>query len=336
MATTPLLSRKDSHRCSRITQPIDSRQHTFVSKKIYSLGKTCGPCGRPIGFCTSCYICTDCKAICHMECKGKVPVPCIAVVTPNSHMKSGRQVLIADFVPANTRPRIPALIVHCCKEIERRGLSEKGIYRIPGSIKDVKSLKDQILNSKTGMPSLRNVDIHVICSCVKDFLRSLDEQLTTRTLWRDFVSAASMENFAEVNLFLLQAIDELPFANRDTLAYLMLHLQKVASSPACKMPITNLSRIFGPTIVGNTVKDPSPWLFSNELPKQQQVVEALLKIPTDDWNVLINPEVDETEVSEMAQKRKSTMSQFRGGSITVGSLTPMRYKINSGLFKPLF
>lgn len=36
---------------------------------------------------------------------------------------------------------IPSLIVHCVNEVELRGLTEIGIYRVPGSEKDVKSLK---------------------------------------------------------------------------------------------------------------------------------------------------------------------------------------------------
>lgn len=36
---------------------------------------------------------------------------------------------------------VPSLIVHCIKEVESRGLTEVGIYRIPGSDKEVKGLK---------------------------------------------------------------------------------------------------------------------------------------------------------------------------------------------------
>lgn len=40
-----------------------------------------------------------------------------------------------------TSPMIPSLVVHCIREIESRGLSEVGIYRVPGSERDVKGLK---------------------------------------------------------------------------------------------------------------------------------------------------------------------------------------------------
>lgn len=36
---------------------------------------------------------------------------------------------------------VPSLVIHCIKEVEERGLSEVGLYRIPGSDKEVKALK---------------------------------------------------------------------------------------------------------------------------------------------------------------------------------------------------
>lgn len=36
---------------------------------------------------------------------------------------------------------VPPLIVHCVNEIERRGLTEIGLYRVPGSEKEVRSLR---------------------------------------------------------------------------------------------------------------------------------------------------------------------------------------------------
>ena len=53
-----------------------------------------------------------------------------------------------------------------------------------------------------------------------------------------------------------QAVSELPRPNRDSLAYLILHLQRVADSGECKMSAENLSTVMGPTIVGYS----SRWL----------------------------------------------------------------------------
>ena len=38
---------------------------------------------------------------------------------------------LADYTPIEP-PMVPAILIHCLKEIEMRGLDEKGIYRVPG------------------------------------------------------------------------------------------------------------------------------------------------------------------------------------------------------------
>lgn len=83
------------------------------------------------------FYCPDCRVLAHVECRDKVPLPCVAVVeTPrgNAHFT------ISDYCSKST-PMIPPLIVHCVMEVESRGLTEVGIYRIPGSERDVRALK---------------------------------------------------------------------------------------------------------------------------------------------------------------------------------------------------
>lgn len=48
---------------------------------------------------------------------------------------------------------VPALVIHCIKEVESRGLSEVGLYRVSGLEKEVKELKDKFLHGK-GVPNL--------------------------------------------------------------------------------------------------------------------------------------------------------------------------------------
>lgn len=69
-------------------------------------------------------------------------------------------------------------------------------------------------------------DIHVLCGVLKDFLRSLKEPLLTRALFGAFALAADLTKDEESLSMMFEAIAELPDANKDTLAYLMLHLRK--------------------------------------------------------------------------------------------------------------
>ena len=77
----------------------------------------------------------------------------------------------------------------------------------------------------------------------------------------------------------LKALGRLPPANKDTLAFLILHLQKVAQhSDDNKMTLTNLAKIFGPTIVGHASPNPTIDVIQSDIEKQFKVMLILLEI----------------------------------------------------------
>lgn len=144
-------------------------------------------------------------------------------------MKSNTKLcFIHDYAP-NFGPSVPNLIVHCVNEVETRGLSERGIYRVSGSEKEIKALKDRFLRNED-IPDLSNIDMHVVCGCIKVFLRSLREPLIPTHLWSIFSNA--VVNFdgdssdGNIKSHLQYEIAQLPKTNRDTLAFLVLHLQR--------------------------------------------------------------------------------------------------------------
>ncbi len=79
-----------------------------------------------------------------------------------------------------------------------------------------------------------------------------------------------------------KAISELPAANRDTLAFLILHLQNVAASPKCKMSVANLAMVFGPTVVGYSSGDQLATLAETQI--ANGIMEQLLLLPNEYWN----------------------------------------------------
>jgi len=269
-----------------------ARPHAFVQKTIVRM-ETCIPCGKRITFGKIAYKCRDCRSICHPECRDLVPVPCIVVqsATPRGAVPG----VLADYAPLEA-PMIPALIVHCAQEVESRGLNEQGIYRVPGSDTMVKDLIDKFQRGK-GVPNLSRIDdIHVICSCLKQFLRKLREPVTTYGLWGSFVRAAEIYKSGDVEhavTMVQDTIAQLPQPNRDTLAFIVLHLMRVSQSPATKMPVHNLAKVFGPTVIGYSSPEPEAMQMLNEPKKQADVLELLmLGVDVGFWEATMKPAED--------------------------------------------
>lgn len=315
-----------------------NRKHTFVQKKSFKAAEKCSVCGTSIGFYCNCFRCSECRACCHAQCKTRLPLPCIPYVSKVD--KQGRFITIADYTSKNSKPCVPALIAHCVSEIERRGLNEPGLYRIPGSDREIKQLKEKILKSKNGVPALCGIDVHVLCGVIKDFLLHLDDPLLTRVLWRDFVEAAKIKDSEDRKTYIFQAISEMPLANRHSLAYMMLHLQKIASSPACRMPAENLAKIFGPTIVGYSSNEPVTVALFAENQKQIQVMEVLLELSSDYWENMLACPVDDACYTpsnhENFNRQISYPLRTPGLNVKSELLSPFIHSPNAKKIRPLF
>lgn len=259
------------------------RPHEFVSKTVIK-PESCVPCGKRIKFGKVSLKCRDCRVVSHPECRDRCPLPCIPnlVGTP---VKIGEGVL-ADYV-SDTSPMIPPLVVHCVNEIEQRGLNETGLYRLSGSDRTIKELKEKFLRGKS-VPMLSKVDdIHAITGLLKDFLRSLKEPLLTFRLNQPFMDAAEVSDDDNSTALMYQNISDLPQPHRDTLAFLVLHLQRVAATAETRMDISNLARVFGPTIVGHATPNPDPMTILQDTKRQPKVVERLLSLPADYWSQFV-------------------------------------------------
>ncbi|MBZ3879020.1 Rac GTPase-activating protein 1 [Sciurus carolinensis] len=177
------------------------RLHDFVSKTVIK-PESCVPCGKRIKFGKLSLKCRDCRVVSHPECRDRCPLPCI-----------------------------PTLIGTPVK------IGETGLYRISGCDRTVKELKEKFLRVKT-VPLLSKVDdIHAICSLLKDFLRNLKEPLLTFRLNKAFMEAAEITDEDNSIAAMYQAVGELPQANRDTLAFLMIHLQRLVVERLLSLPL---------------------------------------------------------------------------------------------------
>ncbi|XP_072106915.1 rac GTPase-activating protein 1-like [Mobula birostris] len=242
-----------------------SRPHNFVSKTIIR-PESCLPCGKRIWFGKVVLKCRSCCLVSHPDCRRLCPTLCAPNFTLTL-VKNGEGT-VADFAPP-TAPMIPSLVIHCISEIERRGLKEPGIYRIPGCERTVRELRERYVRGK-GLPVLSRVtNIHVICSLLKYFLHKLKEPVLTFGLQPTFLAATDL-SAQHSRAELCRALATLPRANRETLAYLVTHLHRVISSPACRMDQRNLARVFGPTLVGHAKPDPHPREVFEDMKRQPE------------------------------------------------------------------
>ncbi|XP_051517674.1 rac GTPase-activating protein 1-like [Myxocyprinus asiaticus] len=271
------------------------RLHEFVSKTVIK-PESCVPCGKRIKFGKISLKCRDCRVVAHPECRERCPLPCIPSMA-GTPVKIGEGTL-ANYV-SSTSPMIPSLVVHCVNEIEQRGLHETGLYRVSGSDRVVKELKEKFLRGKA-IPLLSKVeDIHAITGLLKDFLRNLKEPLLTFRLNHAFMDAAELADDDNSIALMYQNISDLPQPNRDTLAFLIIHLQRVAQSTDTKMDIFNLARVFGPTIVGHAVPDPDPMTILQDTKRQPKVVERLLGLPVEYWSQFMISDNDQAHNDHM-------------------------------------
>ncbi|NWR99947.1 RGAP1 protein, partial [Motacilla alba] len=296
------------------------RLHDFVSKTVIK-PESCVPCGKRVKFGKISLKCRDCRVVAHPECRERCPLPCIPTLT-GTPVRIGE---VGQCPGLGLPPQGPACLGArgCPPEGPAEGPREPtGIYRISGCDKTVRELKEKFLRAKN-IPLLSKVDdIHAICGLLKDFLRSLKEPLLTFRLNKTFMEAAEIPDEDNSIAAMYQAVGELPQANRDTLAFLMVHLQRVAQSPDTKMDISNLAKVFGPTIVAHAVPDPDPVTLLQDTKRQPKVVERLLLLPMDYWSQLMMVEQENIDPAHVIENTNA-YSTPRTPEVQVSILGPL-------------
>lgn len=265
------------------------RSHLFKAQVILN-SELCAHCDKRTKFGKMVMKCRECDLVVHTECKDMLQRPCYPAFNFPSQGK------ICDYVLADS-PQIPPIVQMVINEIEQRGIltHEVGLYRVNGSDSQIKQLKEKLIK-RHQVPDLRKIqDVHVLCSFVKDFLNNLNEHLITYDTWYRFTKACDIQNEIDRISTLEEAILDLPDPNRDTLSFIILHLQRISETPECKMPVSNLARVFGQSIVGNSSPNAPNVDIINEVRLQHQVVENLIKIPSSFYQSFIDGSGDQNQ-----------------------------------------
>ena len=83
-------------------------------------------------------------------------------------------------------------------------------------------------------------------------------------------------------------MNRLPDANRDVIAYILLHLKKVAEySKYNRMTEPVLAKVFAPTIVGFSPNAIHGNTQIDESPKQIRCMHAMLSMPKSFWESIL-------------------------------------------------
>lgn len=340
---TPSLSSKRSSisSCySRTSQKsiMDVKKHDYVSKKVMNMRERCNCCNGGVAFLTQCYKCRSCHATVHPSCRNNLPLPCLPSVIPS---KTVRFVTIGKLCP-KVRPRVPAVLVYCTQELEGR---KDQLYVHDISETESKNLRDKLMAHKKGAPDLKTYTTRQLCGVVKSFFRQLDEPLITTTLWREFNRvAATKDKIDRINL-LEETLDQLPPPNRETLAFLMKHLQHVLEME--RVGCYHLKRTFAPFVVGNSQRN----LTSVEIEREKEIQTILMTCFLDEyteycnggWDKVLNYEsckeamndmtcigdcFDDTSsnVVTMVESTRRRRSSIMGGTAETGTFTPLKLR----------
>eukprot|EP00731_Ephydatia_muelleri_P030729 Em0022g243a len=163
-----------------------------------------------------------------------------------------------------TAGNIPIIIHKCLQFVETddtdgsfSGLDTEGLYRKSGEKQKIRKLIFEFNQDPRGVViDQQSYTVHDVAGTLKYFFTSLPDPLLTHRLRSAFITAAKSENLEQMQTF----IDELPVVNKETLARMMGHLNKVRDHEETnKMSVSNLAIVFGPTLM-TVEKSPSEQL----------------------------------------------------------------------------
>lgn len=162
-------------------------RHNFVVKTVVvDSGQGKCVCGQPFAFSHKHLQCISCLTRAHTTCAASIPKPCIKFVDPS--LKPSK--LISNYVYPRAKPSIPALIIHCCGQIERKCFEHscgklKLYYVESEKLKPVKDEVRKLLQkSRLGQPQMVDYNLDYLCGMVKYFLSEICEPLFSN--WKDY------------------------------------------------------------------------------------------------------------------------------------------------------
>ena len=150
------------------------------------------------------------------------------------------------------RRAVPFIITSLVEEVERRGITEVGIYRVNGSASEMGKLKKVYGgNHYEAEQIIKECDIHSVGGILKQYLRDLPECIFTTEIFNNLNEANTIDDEEERSRSLLRIFSQMPQnPNQVCVIFLLEHLARVSKmEQQNKMSVENLSTVFGPTML---------------------------------------------------------------------------------------
>uniref|UniRef100_A0A4W4FZW6 Beta-chimaerin n=1 Tax=Electrophorus electricus TaxID=8005 RepID=A0A4W4FZW6_ELEEL len=218
--------------------------------------------------------CSDCGLNVHKQCAKLVPSDC------QPDLRRIKKVFSCDLttlVKAHNTLR-PMVLDMCISEIEHRGLTSEGLYRVSGfteHIEDVRLAFDRD-GEKTDISANAYPDINTITGALKLYLRDLPIPVITYDVYSKFILAAKMTDPDSRLEAIHDGLLQLPPAHYETLRYLVSHLKRVTMFEKDNlMNAENLGIVFGPTLMQPPDQDTLASLSCMRL--QKLIVQLLIE-----------------------------------------------------------
>eukprot|EP00057_Strongylocentrotus_purpuratus_P003618 XP_003727009.1 PREDICTED: uncharacterized protein LOC580885 [Strongylocentrotus purpuratus] len=147
----------------------------------------------------------------------------------------------------DSRCHVPRFLLECTKFLDSH-LDMEGIFRISGSKSRQRELQKKLENGSCIPDDANAADV---CSLFKQFFHTLPEPLITPKLQSAFYKCSQIEDIAEQRWVVLNICHLLPSLNLQTLRFIVLFLNRVASrSEKNRMDVSNLAKVFTPNFFG--------------------------------------------------------------------------------------
>ncbi|XP_043469844.1 rac GTPase-activating protein 1-like [Leptopilina heterotoma] len=204
---------------------------------------------------------------------------------------------------------IPKTVIKYVEEIERRGMKTKGLYKLTGDEDEVRGLISVVEKDKAA--DISDYNIEAITTALKKFLRKhFHGELVDEVKAGRLVNALLTETQEDMENEMKKIISKIRRKNRETLAYMIRHLQKVLNGGGTVMSALDIAKELSPVLIRElppSINIMEQFVQEKEIKhffkQTTQIVRNLLLISTDFWEDLIpNLTSDESVVSNSEEE----------------------------------